>query len=73
MHKILLIHANKEKESADMKKIECTFYRPDHVDIREFSDIVNKLESDLTIVCSDDVSEDEIRTYAEALLPSPDH
>ena len=50
-----------------MKKIECTFYRPDHVNVREFEKIVDALESDLYIVCNDDASEDSVRTYVEAL------
>ena len=51
-----------------MKKTECTFYRPEHVNTREFQKIVDKLESDLYIICNDDVSEDTVCTYAEALI-----
>lgn len=50
-----------------MKNIECTFYRPDHVNIGEFQKIVDKLESDLYIVCHDGASEDEVRIYAERI------
>lgn len=28
-----------------MKKIECTFYRPDQVNVRKFQEITDKLES----------------------------
>ena len=50
-----------------MKNIECTFYRPDHVNIGEFQKIVDKLESDLYIICHDGASEDEVRIYAERI------
>ena len=51
-----------------MKKIECTFYRPEQVNIAEFHNIVEKLESDLHFVCEDNVSEDALLSYAEALI-----
>ena len=51
-----------------MKKIECTFYRPEHVNTREFMEIVKKLESDFYMLCNDDVPEELVCTYAEALI-----
>jgi len=50
-----------------MKIIECTFYRPTHVNIGEFQNIADKLESDLYIVCDDGTPENVVRSYAESL------
>ena len=51
-----------------MKKIECTFYRPEKVSIREFSNIVRKMESDLDTLCREPVDEISIRRYVKVLL-----
>lgn len=40
-----------------MKKIECTFYRPEKVSIREFSNIVRKMEKDLDTFCREPIDE----------------
>ena len=51
-----------------MKKLECTYYRPEKVDIEEFFEIVHKLESDLDLVCNENVPEDAVRSYARNLI-----
>ena len=51
-----------------MMKIECTFYRPEKVSIREFSNIVRKMEKDLDTFCREPVDEISIRRYVEVLL-----
>ena len=51
-----------------MKKIECTFYRPEHVNVNEFETIVRKLEKDFHTICSGEVAENDIHEYAEALM-----
>lgn len=51
-----------------MKKVECTFYRPEHADTRVFQEIVEKLEADLGLICDGEASEEDIRSYAETLI-----
>ena len=51
-----------------MNKIECTFYRPEKVSIREFSNIVRKMEKDLDTFCREPVDEISIRRYVKVLL-----
>ena len=51
-----------------MMKIECTFYRPEKVSIREFSNIVRKMEKDLDTFCREPIDEISIRRYVEVLL-----
>ena len=51
-----------------MKKITCTFYRPETVKISEFQEITNKLREDLDLICNDEVSADDVRAYAESLM-----
>ena len=45
-----------------MKKIECTFFRPDQVNVRKFQEITDKLESDLVLICRDEVSGQDIQS-----------
>ena len=56
------------EERKTMNKIECTFYRPEKVSIREFSNIVRKMEKDLDTFCREPVDEISIRRYVEVLL-----
>jgi len=51
-----------------MKKIHCTFYRPEKVNIREFQNIVGKLESDLDTICNSQISLQDASCYAFDLL-----
>ena len=51
-----------------MKKIECTFYRPDQVNVRKFQEITDKLESDVALICRDEVSGQDILSYAKTLI-----
>ena len=51
-----------------MKKIECTFYRPEKVSTSEFSNIVKKMERDLNAFCREPVDEISIRRYVKVLL-----
>ena len=51
-----------------MKKIECTFYRPEQVNIKEFHNIVKKLEQDFHMICAGEADEESTRGYALALL-----
>ena len=51
-----------------MKKLECTFYRPEKANIEEFFEIVHKLGADLDLVCNENVPEDAVRSYARNLI-----
>ena len=51
-----------------MKKIRCTFYRPEQVNVREFHSIVEKLSEDFHTACSKEVDADSLRIYANDLL-----
>ena len=51
-----------------MKKIECTFYRPEQVSVKEFQNIVDKLESDFHSICSGEVRKEDLLRYAESLI-----
>ena len=51
-----------------MKKIECTFYRPEQVNIREFHGIVDKLTSDFHAACNKEIDADSLRIYANNLI-----
>lgn len=67
-HKKTTNYMNKEKEKTTMKKIECTFYRPAEVNVKEFYDIVEKLSADLHSICNEEVSKEDVRAYAERLI-----
>ena len=51
-----------------MKKMECTFYRPEQVNIGEFQSIIDKLTSDFHTACSKEMDADSLRIYANDLL-----
>lgn len=51
-----------------MKKIECTFYRPGNVSIREFQNIVGKLENDLNIICTENITKSNVCAYVSELV-----
>ena len=48
--------------------IECTFYRPAEVNVAEFENIVGKLEADHDLICSGEVSKEDLLAYAEKLI-----
>lgn len=51
-----------------MKRISCTFYRPEHVNIDEYENIVGKLELDLQKICSETIDPLSIYYYVYKLL-----
>ena len=53
-----------------MKNIECTFYRPNTIIIKELRNIVDKLEIDFHSICSGEVGKEDLRQYAETLVSS---
>lgn len=61
-----------------MKKISCTFYRPENVNVKEFENIVGKLESDFNTLCAEkSMNSDTVFFYVFDLLrqakPLEDH
>lgn len=51
-----------------MKKFECTFYRPEQVNISEFQKIVHKLEEDFQQLNTEEIDKREVYDYVTALL-----
>ena len=51
----------------NMKKLSCTFYRPEKVNINEFREIVKKLESDLDTLCNENINASDIYEYVYRL------
>ena len=50
-----------------MKKLSCTFYRPEKVNINEFRKIITKLEDDLDILCNENIDASDICEYVYQL------
>lgn len=46
-----------------MKKIECTFYRPEEPNLAEFSNIIGKMKADLHTICAEEVSTESVYQY----------
>ncbi len=53
-----------------MKKLTCTFYRPEKVRIDEFQEIVEKLEKDLDTLCNDRIAAPDVYEYVYRLSES---
>ena len=51
----------------NMKKLSCTFYRPEKVNINEFRKIITKLEDDLDILCNENIDASDICEYVYQL------
>ena len=62
------VYIKARKETSVMKNIECTFYRPAQVNIREFQNIVDKLEQDFHTICAGEADQESTCKYARALL-----
>ena len=50
-----------------MKKLSCTFYRPEKVHINDFRKIITKLEDDLDILCNENIDASDICEYVYRL------
>ena len=50
-----------------MKYINCTFYRPEHINLKEFENIIGKLSYDLYRLESEQLDEWSVYCYFEAL------
>ena len=50
-----------------MKKLCCTFYRPEKVNINEFREIITKLEDDLNTLCNENIDISDICEYVYRL------
>ena len=50
-----------------MKKLSCTFYRPEKVNISEFRKIITKLEDDLEALCNESIVDSDIYEYVYRL------
>ena len=51
-----------------MKRIRCTFYRPEQVKVAEFENIIGKLEADFHAICSGEADKDDLCRYAKKLI-----
>ena len=50
-----------------MKKLICTFHRPEKVNISEFREIITKLEDDLEALCNENIDASDICEYVYQL------
>lgn len=62
--KDLTTRFTKEK---NMKKLICTFHRPEKVNISEFREIITKLEDDLEALCNENIDASDICEYVYQL------
>lgn len=51
-----------------MRRISCTFYRPENVKITEFVNIIGKMEGDLRLLCTEEVRSEDAYLYVSHLL-----
>ena len=51
-----------------MKRIRCTFYRPEQVKVAEFENIIGKLEADFHAICSGEADKGDLCRYAKKLI-----